>query len=152
MPNAPGRRSGNLGHEDAVNTSMNDEQQIRELVVSWMRATKAGDTETVLGLMTDDVVFLVPGQAPMIGKAAFLAHLPRPEAHLQIDGHSEIREIRVVGDFAFLWTSLSIVVTVPGAAPVTRSGDSLSILRKDDGKWRLARDANLLAPVSGPYS
>jgi uncharacterized protein (TIGR02246 family) len=129
-----------------------DELQIRELVATWMRATKAGDTETVLGLMADDVVFLVPGQAPMIGKAAFVAHLPKADAHLQIDGRSEIREVRVVGDWAFLWTTLAIVVTAPDVAPVTRSGDSLSILKKQDGKWLLARDANLLAPVAGPYS
>ena len=38
-----------------------DEQQIRELVATWMAATKAGDVDTVLGLMTDDVVFLMPG-------------------------------------------------------------------------------------------
>jgi len=35
----------------------NDEQQIRELVSTWMAATKAGNVDTVLRLMTDDVVF-----------------------------------------------------------------------------------------------
>src|SRR5262245_47399965 len=49
-----------------------DEQEIRELVETWMAATKAGDVEAVLGLMTDDVVFLVPGQPPM-GRAEFAA-------------------------------------------------------------------------------
>jgi uncharacterized protein (TIGR02246 family) len=34
-----------------------DEQEIRKLVETWMSATKAGDVETVLGLMTDDVSF-----------------------------------------------------------------------------------------------
>jgi hypothetical protein len=32
---------------------------------------------------------------------------------------------------------------------MTRSGHTLSILRKQEGKWLLARDANMLAPVSG---
>ncbi len=44
-----------------------DEQEIRQLVVTWMAATKAGDIDTVLSLMAEDVVFLVPGQAPMRG-------------------------------------------------------------------------------------
>jgi uncharacterized protein (TIGR02246 family) len=42
-----------------------DEQEIRQLVATWMAATKAGDTETVLSLMAEDVVFLMPGQSPM---------------------------------------------------------------------------------------
>ena len=51
----------------------NDEKAIRELVTTWLDASKAGDTEKVLSLMTDDVVFLVAGQPPMRGKAAFAA-------------------------------------------------------------------------------
>jgi ketosteroid isomerase-like protein len=35
--------------------------------------TKAGDIDTVLSLMAGDVVFLVAGQPPMIGKARFAA-------------------------------------------------------------------------------
>jgi uncharacterized protein (TIGR02246 family) len=43
----------------------NDEQEIRQLVSTWMTASKAGDVEKVLSLMADDVVFLVTGQPPM---------------------------------------------------------------------------------------
>jgi uncharacterized protein (TIGR02246 family) len=50
-----------------------DEREIRQLVATWMTATKAGDIDAVLKLMTEDVVFLVAGQPPMIGKAAFAA-------------------------------------------------------------------------------
>jgi ketosteroid isomerase-like protein len=36
----------------------------------------------------------------------------------------------------------------PGGEPVRRAGYALTILPKDpDGKWLLARDANLLAKV-----
>src|SRR2546429_559923 len=51
----------------------NDEKAIRQLVTTWLDASKAGDTEKVLRLMTDDVVFLIAGQPPMRGKAAFAA-------------------------------------------------------------------------------
>jgi uncharacterized protein (TIGR02246 family) len=50
-----------------------DEQEICQLVARWMAATKAGDIETVLSLMAEDVVFLRPGHPPMIGKLAFAA-------------------------------------------------------------------------------
>ena len=41
-----------------------DERAIRELIATWMRASMAGDTDTVLSLMADDVVFMVAGQEP----------------------------------------------------------------------------------------
>jgi uncharacterized protein (TIGR02246 family) len=127
-----------------------DEQQIRELVSTWMAATKAGDIDKVLSLMSDDVVFLMPGQ-PVMRKAAFAA-AARAQAGKdvpKIDGTSEIQEINIVGDWAFMWTKLSVVVTPStGAPPMTRAGYTLSVLKKHDGRWVLARDANMLAPES----
>lgn len=129
----------------------NDEHEIRDLVATWMAATKAGDTERVLSLMADDVVFLLPGQPPMIGKSAFAAaagSVPKDKAP-HFEGVSEIQEIKVLGDWAFMWTKLKVVVTPPGGAPpMTRAGHTLSILKRERGKWVLARDANLLAPVA----
>jgi uncharacterized protein (TIGR02246 family) len=127
----------------------NDEQEIRQLVSTWMAASKAGDIETVLSLMADDVVFLVPGQ-PVMRKADFAvaARDQSGQQAPQFDGRSEIQEIRILGDWAFMWTKLTVVVTPPGGAQsMTRAGHTLSILRKQSGKWVLARDANMLAPV-----
>ena len=126
-----------------------DEQQIRQLVSTWMTATKAGDVETVLSLMADDAVFLVPGQ-PVMHKEDFAA-AARAQAGAdapQIDGTSEIQELKVLGDWAYMWTKLTVVVTMPGAAQsMTRAGHTLTILKKENGRWLLTRDANLLAPV-----
>jgi len=125
-----------------------DEQQIRDLVDTWMAATKAGDVATVLNLMTDDVVFLVAGQPPF-GKEKFAATmkgpLGKPQAH--IDGRSEIQEVQVSGDMAYTWSRLTVEVTPPGGEPIKRAGHTLSVLRKSSGRWQLARDANLLTPV-----
>lgn len=128
---------------------MNDEKEIRNLVHTWMAATKAGDSETVFGLMTDDVVFLVPGQEPF-GKPAFAkASDAQAEASVEFDGDSEILEVKVLGDWAYMLTKLKVVATQPGKEqPMVRSGHTLTILRKDAGKWKIARDANLLAPVN----
>src|SRR5688572_2039158 len=128
-----------------------DEQQIRNLVSTWMAATKAGDVETVLSLMADDVVFLVPGQPPM-RKSAFAAAAAAPgkQGAPRFEGASEIQEIKVVGDWAFMWTRLEVTVHPPGGAPsIIRKGHTLSVLQKQSGKWLLARDANMLAPAQG---
>ena len=127
----------------------NDEQEIRQLVATWMAASKAGDVEKVLALMSDDVVFLVPGQ-PVMRKSDFAA-AARAQAGAgapQFDGSSEIQEIKVLGEWAFMWTKLTVVVTAPqSAGSMTRAGHTLSVLKKQDGRWVLARDANMLAPV-----
>jgi uncharacterized protein (TIGR02246 family) len=137
-----------LGGSATVN---NDEQEIRQLVATWIEAAKRGDIQAVLNLMTEDVVFLVPGQAPMIGKVAFEAaanaQAMSGDARPQFEGTSEIKEIKVFDDWAYMWTRLKVVITPPDGEPsVTRAGHTLSILRKQAGKWSLARDANMLAP------
>lgn len=116
-----------------------------------MAATKAGDIEKVLSLMPDDALFLMPGR-PVMDKAGF-AVAGRAQAEKDaptFDGTSKIQEITVLGDWAFMWTKLSVVVTPAAGGPsMKRAGHTLSILRKQDGRWRLVRDANMLAPVPG---
>jgi len=125
-----------------------DEEQIRRLVATWMAATKAGDIETVLDLMTDDVVFLVAGRPPM-DKKEFAANA-KPKAGQPVprfEGSSEIQEITVSGDWAFMWAKLSVTVFPPdGGQTVQRAGHTLTVFHKVNDKWLLARDANLLAP------
>ena len=131
---------------------LSDEAEIRALVQTWQSATQAGDTEAVLRLMTDDVVFLVPGRPPM-HKAEFaaLSRVPPGSPRPKFEGASEIQEVQVSGDMAYLWTRLSVTVTPPGASqPMERAGHTLTILRRVGGKWLLARDANLLSPVVRP--
>ena len=120
-----------------------DEQAIRNLVSTWMSATKSGDTATVLSLMSDDVLFMVPGGEPF-GKEAFAAASGQMKG-VTFEGSSEIVELQVLGDWAWLRNRLHISVTPPGGKPMTRSGYTLTILKKQaDGKWVLTRDANLV--------
>jgi uncharacterized protein (TIGR02246 family) len=120
-----------------------DERAIRELLAKWFDATKKGDTATVLSLMTDDVVFMTPGREPF-GKEAFQKTSDEMKG-VRIDGTSDIQELRVLGDWAYMRTHISFTMTPPSGAAVTRSGHTLTILRKEpDGRWLLARDANLL--------
>ena len=121
-----------------------DEAAIREVVDTWMRASRAGDTATVLSLMTDDVVFMTPGHAPF-GKEAFAATSDAMQS-VTVDGRAEILELRVLGDWAYLRNHIDITVTPAGGTPVRRTGYTLTILRKQpDGRWLLARDANLVS-------
>jgi len=124
---------------------VSDEQKIRELVRAWLAATKAGDIATVLSLMSDDVVFMVPGKEPF-GKETFAAAAKRMEG-VAIDSRSDIQELIIAGDWAWMRNRLEVTVTPPQGNAVQRSGYTLTILRKNrDGNWVIARDANLMMP------
>ena len=121
-----------------------DEKEIRNLVTTWMTASEKGDLDTVLGLMTDDVVFMTPGREPF-GKEAFRQQWGAMK-DTKIAGKSEIRELKVIGGWAYIRNHLDITMTVRGKGSLRREGHTLTLLRKEpDGRWRLARDANLLA-------
>jgi uncharacterized protein (TIGR02246 family) len=72
-----------------------DEQAIRDLVQTWMTASSKGDLDTVLKLMSDDVVFMVPGKEPF-GKQEFAA-LNKEMKDVQVEGTSDIKELKVFG-------------------------------------------------------
>ncbi|MDF9392903.1 YybH family protein [Methylococcus capsulatus] len=123
-----------------------DEQAIREVVATWMRASQAGDTPTVLSLMTEDAVFMVPSQEPF-GRETFEASANQiAAAGLRIDATYDIVELQVWGDWAFTRNRIDLSITPPAGEPVRRAGYTLTLFRKEgDGCWRIARDANLLA-------
>ncbi|AKU94957.1 Ketosteroid isomerase [Labilithrix luteola] len=121
-----------------------DEKAIRKVVETWTAASQSGDVDTVLGLMTDDVIFMVPGQEPF-GKEKFAA-ASRGMDGMKMEGKNEIVELRILGDWAFIRNHIDITVTPPNGKAVRRAGYTLTLLQKEaDGQWRLARDANLLA-------
>lgn len=121
-----------------------DEKAIRKLVSDWMEATKAGDKQTVLDLVADDVVFLTPF-APPFGKQEFAGAQGGGDMP-EIDGKSDILEMEVIGDRAWIRNRIEVAVTPPGGGDTKKmSGQTLTLLRKEaDGKWRLFRDANFV--------
>ena len=121
-----------------------DERAIRNLVEQWLAATKAGDVAKVLTLMDDDVLFMVPGRQPF-GKEAFAAGATAMKG-FKFDGASDILELKVLGDWAWMRNRLVVAATPPTGTPTTRSGYTLTILRKKpDGAWVIFRDANLVS-------
>ena len=123
--------------------SNSDESSIRKLVERWMEASNRGDIEGVLELMSEDAVFLVPGHEPF-GKKEFEA-ISRAMSDAEVEGRAEIRELMLLGDWAWIRNYLEVTVRPRGGEPVHRSGYTLSILKKgSDGQWRLERDSNLV--------
>ncbi|MRV75252.1 SgcJ/EcaC family oxidoreductase [Duganella sp. FT92W] len=135
-----------------VNT--NDEQAIRGVIARWLEATRQGDVAAILPLMTEDVVFLLPGQAPMTGRDSFAEGMRRMAHTHRVMPDSVVEEVVVSGDLAYSRTRLEIrVEPLGGGVAVRRAGHTLSVFRRNGaGQWQLARDANLLAPVTDAMS
>jgi uncharacterized protein (TIGR02246 family) len=126
------------GHES-------EERQIRRLIDSWIAASNARDVPALMDMLTDDVIFMTPGRAPF-GKAEFAADVERMKG-VAIDARTEVQEIEVFGARAYIRNHIQVELTSPGQMPKRMSGYAMSVLRKDpDGRWRIARDANLVMP------
>ncbi|KVC40521.1 DUF4440 domain-containing protein [Burkholderia diffusa] len=124
-----------------------DERAIRDLVETWFVSSRRGDLATVLDLIADDAIFMVAGKPPF-DKAAFAAASRDANAAAgngpKVDGRYRIDELRVMGDWAYMRNFIEIDVTPPGGDAVRRSGHTLTIFRKSEGRWQLVRDANLV--------
>lgn len=116
-----------------------NEREIREVVDRWMVATKAGELDVILSLMTDDVVFLRAGH-PTMDKDAFRHSFQSFSGKVRFDAKQDIKEVRASADLGYAWSYLTI--TMDGK---TRAGHILSVFRKVEGHWLLSRDANFVS-------
>ena len=120
----------------------NDEQAIRDMVHNWLAASRRGDTETLLNLLADDVLFITPGREPF-GKEAF-ANTNEQMSDVDMNADIDIKEIEVLGDWAWMRSFLRVTFNSK-----KHSGHILTILKKrPDGQWVIKRDANFVASES----
>lgn len=130
----------------AKNIKQDDERAIREMVDTWLEASKRGDVATLLNLLADDVLFITRGQEPF-GKEEFAAGNKESMNDTKMEADIDIREIEVVGDWAWMRSFLRVTFTRSEGGPTKLSGHILTILqKKPDGKWVIKRDANFVAP------
>ena len=121
------------------------EQEIRDVIAQWRQASAEHDLTKLLELMADDVVFLTRGQPPMHKKE--FAQRFNALTDYRIESCSDVQEICVSGDLGYCWTHLDVsMIPLRNGASRHLAGYTLTIFRRQpDGRWVLARDANLLA-------
>jgi uncharacterized protein (TIGR02246 family) len=126
---------------------VSDEHAVRERHAAWIAAVKAGDLDTLLGLMADDAVFLSPGRPP-VGREEFPAGFTAAHRQARVACVSEPEGVEVVGDVAYTVSRDSLTVTPHAGGETRLAGHRLTVWRKQpDGRWLLARDAHTLMPV-----
>jgi len=126
-----------------------DRNAIMALLDQWHLATRAKDTQAILALVTDDVVFLPPSMPPIKGKKEvgnmYRTFFPR---YREINHESIIEEVRIAADWAFLWGIDELRLTPESGEPeIHLKGKGLSILKRQfDGSWRFWRGINNMTP------
>jgi uncharacterized protein (TIGR02246 family) len=134
-----------------------DRKAIADLQRRNIEANMALDTEKLLALRTDDVVYLVPGRAPLVGQDAvrkYLEEIRGQLANWDMLGYEENwQEVQVVGDFAFEWGTADIRARREGER--RESGAVRNVMqvlrRQPDGDWKIARTVwNIQSPPPAP--
>jgi uncharacterized protein (TIGR02246 family) len=139
-------RRSSIGYDSAMTAVETDEDAIRRLHAAWAEASRARDLATILELVSDDFVFLVPGAPPFAGKDAVAGVYQQMFARwgdARIEQSGTIDEIIVSGDVAVWRGRDAIAVTsADGVRLMAASGYAMGVLRREGGRWKFARGIN----------
>jgi ketosteroid isomerase-like protein len=110
---------------------------------AYVTAINSNNLKTLLGMLTDDVVFMAPNDKPYVGKSAVRPWVVEYLKAYHTHWDKPVKEFVVGGDWAFeRYSYTSSDTPVGGGAPVVDTGWGLVVYHHDaDGKWRVARDA-----------
>ena len=110
---------------------------------AYVTAINSNNLESLLGMLTEDVVFLSAHEPVMVGKAAVRPWLKAYLKAYKTHWDKPVQEFVVNGDWAFeRYSYTSTDTPMAGGNLVTDTGWGLVIYHRDaDGKWRVARDA-----------
>ena len=133
----------------SIMTSDQDNEKIREVVTTWMRATAGGRPGNGFKSHSGGRGFPFTGSTADARTRNFCGRPRSALGQVRIEGKPDIQEIHVAGDYAFCWNQLSLTATpLQGGPAQRRAGPTLSVFRKErDGRWILFRDANMLKTV-----
>jgi ketosteroid isomerase-like protein len=123
--------------DSAVNTTA------RHAHEAYTSAINSNNLETLVAMLSADVVFLSPNEPAVIGRAAVRAWSGAYLKAYTIHWDKAEKEFTVAGNWAFeRYSYKQNDKPKDGGAPVTDTGKGLIVYHLDsDGKWRVARDA-----------
>jgi uncharacterized protein (TIGR02246 family) len=115
-------------------------------------AARRGDFAALRGVVDDDAVMLAPGSKVQRGRseldAAFDSMARAPRSHEVLEYELEFQEVKVLGDYAWEWGSITGSMRELATGDISRSAfHVMRILRRQaDGSWRVYRSIWTRAP------
>ena len=124
-------------------TAAGDDPTAHQAHDAYVTAINSNNLDTLLAVLTEDVVFLAPQEPVMVGKAAVRPWLEAYLKAFKTHWDKPVQEFVVNGEWAFeRYSYKSTDTPAGGGAVVEDTGWGLVIYHRDpDGKWRVARDA-----------
>lgn len=127
--------------QDAAATSA--ETAAHQAHENYVSAINSNNLDSMLAMMTDDVVFLAPNSPVMVGKENLLPWLEGYLQAFKTHWDKTVEEFQVCGEWAFeRYSYKSTDTSLEDGSVFKDTGWGLVIYHQDaDGKWRVARDA-----------
>jgi len=115
----------------------------RQAHEAYVTAINSNNLDELLGMLTDDVVYMSAHEPPYVGKTAVRPWLEEYFKSYRTHWDKPVQEFVVSGEWAFeRYAYHSTDTPVAGGAPVEDTGWGFVVYHQDaDGKWRVARDA-----------
>jgi len=110
---------------------------------NYVAAINSNNLDSLLGMLTEDVVFLAPNEPVMVGKAAVGPWVEGYFQAFKTHWDKTLHEFEICGDWAFeRYSAKSTDTSLEDGSVYEDTGWGLVIYHHDpDGKWRVARDA-----------
>jgi len=124
---------------------------LEEVGAYWQVLYEAGEWEELRTLYADDAVLMTQGQAKIEGADAILAFLQRlSNTGADVAFRFKPEEAVVEGDLGFVTAKYRMDISFPGKEPTVVVGRSFLVYKWADGRWKLWRDIDNLAPDVTP--
>jgi uncharacterized protein (TIGR02246 family) len=109
---------------------------------AYINAINSNNLDNVLAAVTDDIVFLPPNSAAIVGKDQVRPWVEQYFESFHTEWVKTTVELHVQGDLAYEWYTYQATDTPrDGGKKTTDSGNGVNIYRPGgDGTWRVARD------------
>jgi len=119
-----------------------DREKITAIEGRIQAAFAAGDADAVAAEYTEDALLMPPDNPSQVGRAAIAAVYRAYFKDFKCSIKTEVQEVEVAGDWAFMRGLFTTVVTPKAGGPLQGGhGKYLVIARRGaDGVWRFARD------------
>ena len=110
---------------------------------AYVDAINSNTTDTLMAVLTDDVVYQAPHEPEIVGRAAVRAWVDGYFGAYKAEWKKTTLDFIVAGDWAFERYAYESTDTPKAGGPAaTDKGKGLNVYHHDaDGIWRVARDA-----------
>ncbi len=119
--------------------SVEDEQQIKDVLSGLVAAAQAGDPDAYISFVTTDAVMMWSGQPAVVGHDAIHEFMSGFSGATDFDFEGRTDEIQIIGDWALhRYSGVAVMSPTDGGEVIRLDRKYIDILRREGGTWKLS--------------